>query len=475
MVWGQLQMPSARIYDGFRPHRLIKRAYDGPWRFLNIGGGLRGGKSLGMGAEVDVWLPHSNLIWLAAETYNLTRQEFEYALEGAQSLDWVDSYTKPKSKYMPCAFTTTWGCDVETVSLHDLGTPQGAGMVARAPDLVIICEPGFAPEGTLKQMVERLATRRGRGILAGTFEQANAWFTDLWHSWVRYPNEDMGKSFSFPSWLNTFSFPGGRLDPELERQRRSYATIQEFLVRWGGVPLASPALVMANYWNPRAMVTENAQFVPLDNEGLKNPVYLMIDPGYSGNSRYAVLACHKFGQNMVVFDEIAAQTLVAEEVIAECKTRAWWPHVAGGIIDPYAGVNHVYGGLSPIELWWRHGKVPLTPAPRHEVEDIIARLQHVMRDPVSARTHLTVNPKCERLIWEMTHWRRQQTREGLGRPSDINCDAIKALAYFVSAKYTESTGASAEAEIVVSDFSFGGVNRGNYVSRADRYANKGDY
>jgi hypothetical protein len=445
--------------------------YDGPWRFIAAGGGLRGGKSLGLAGEGVVWLPHSNLIWLAAETYDKCRQEFDYMLDAAQSLGWVRSYSRPKKLYDPCSFETPWGCRVETRSLHDLGADGGGStLTSYAPDLIIICEPGFAPAETLKQARERLTTRRGRLVMAGTFEQANTWFVDIWEKWVRWPNADMGKSYSIPSWLNTVSFPGGRKDSEILSIEKTYATMREFLVRWGGVPLASEALVMSEYWDERRHVSEGAVFQPYDRDGLKLPVYLMVDPGFSGNSVYAVLAAQRFGENYVVFDEVARKSLVHEEVIDECRTKPWWSHVASGVIDPYAGVNHVYGAMSPQEIWWRHGRVPMQPAPRLSVEEAVSRLHFVMRDPQNHRTHVTVNPECKRLRWEMGHWRRIRTREGLGKPSESNCDAIKAMAYFMTARYTESALGynPAEEPMTVHEYSFGGYSEG-YEQKADRY------
>lgn len=474
-VWSQVTVGAPANLSpktgGYVPHRLIKRMYDGPWRFIAAGGGLRGGKSLGEAMEGIAWLPHSNLIWLAAETYDKCRQEFDYMYDAANSLGWVASASRPKKLYDPCSFTTYWGCKVETRSLHDLGADGGgSSLTSYAPDLIIVCEPGFAPAETLSQARERLTTRRGRLLMAGTFEKANTWFVETWQRWTRWPNVEMGKSFALPSWLNRVSFPGGRFDPEIVSIEKTYATFREFLVRWGGVPLASEALVMGNYWDEKKHVTENAVFQPYDRDGLRQPVYLMVDPGYSGNSVYAVLAAQRFGDNYVIFDEVAAKSLVHEEVIDECRRRPWWSHVASGVIDPYAGVNHIYGAMSPQEIWWRHGRVPLTAAPRLLVEEAVSRLHLVMRDPQNARTHVTVSPECTRLRWEMAHWRRVRTREGLGKPSDSNCDAVKALAYFMTARFTEEALGynPSENQITIHEYQFEGFGEPS-VNPADRY------
>lgn len=479
-IWANIDIPSAGISGmdgGYRVHRIVKRFHDGPQRFCAEGGGLRGGKSLGLAAEATVWTPHSNLVWLAGETYDLCRQEFEYIAEALTSLDWVQDITMPKNKYQPCALETPWGCRVETRSLHDLGAAgQGASLVARAPDFIGICEPGFAPAETLKHSRERLTTRRGRLWMAGTFENAMVWFTEIWKKWVHWPNADMGKSIAIPSWLNIASFPGGRNDPEIKSIERTYATFTEFLVRWGGVPMASGALVMGNYWDEKKHIA-NVEFEPYDGDGNKLPVRLAIDPGYSGNSMYTVEVLQPRGSMWVVVDEVAVQSLVHEEVIDLCRTRPWWKHITGGIIDPNAGTSHVYGSASPQEVWWTYGRVPLRPSMKSSVDDSVSRLQFMLRDPATGKTKLLLSPRCERAKWEMTHWKRVATKEGLGEPSKINCDALKALAYFFTAEYTKEAlgGYDPGTEpVMVNDFVIrGGIHPEEMRkwSRADRYRN----
>lgn len=444
-VWNTLSIPSANISEetgGFRPHRIVRRLHDGPWRYIAEGGGLRFGKSLGLAAEATVWLPHSNLIWLASETYDLSRQEFEFMAEAATGLGWVKTITMSKNKYQPCAFETLWGTQVETRSLHDLGnTGQGNSLVARAPDFIAICEPGFAPQQALRQAQERLTTRRGRLWMAGTFEHAQTWFTEIWRRWVRWPNKEMGKSLATPTWLNLHSFPGGKFDPELLMMKDQSASFREFLMRWGGVPMASVAIVMGEHWDEKKHVSATVEFTALDVDGLRKPVFLSVDPGFSGTSNYSVLAIQETKGYFQVIDEVSVQSLVHEQVIDECRKRPWWPNVAQGVIDPYAGVNHVYGSSSPQEVWWTYGRIPLHAAPRLEVDELVSRIQFTLKGPDS-RSHVAINPGCKRLIWEMTHWRRVSTREGLGKPSDSYCDSIKALGYFLSTRYTEAIGAA---------------------------------
>ena len=92
----------------------------------------------------------------------------------------------------------------------------------------------------------------------------------------------------------------------------------------------------------------------------------------------------------------------------------------------------------------------------------------MLRGP-DGKPRLFFSENCKRAIWEMTHWKRKTTREGIGAPSDINCDALKALAYFFTAEYTrEALGGNypGEEPMTVSDFTFAYGDRKEYDSNA---------
>lgn len=432
-IWSQVSIPQANISadrGGYKPNRINAQAHFHPARSILLAGGVRGGKSLSLAMEAVTWSLHSRLIWLGAETYDQTRQEFEYIYEAMSSLDWTsrNRVSMPKQRYQPCTLDTIWGCRVETRSLHDIET-----FASRAPDFVGICEPGQAPPTTLEKSNERLSTRRGRLWMAGTFEDIKeSWMEDVWRRWVRYPNSEDAKSFAVPTWLNKHSFPGGIKDPEMLRLRNSYPSLNEFLLRCAGVPVASSALVIASYWSPKKHINPNIEFRPVHNGALL-PVEIAIDPGYSGGSHYVVEAIQHIGHNKLIIDEIAVQSKVHEEVIDICKSKPWWSNVIGGTIDPYAGGSHIFGALSPQETWQRVAGLKLRLPPRLSVEDHVSNLCRELRDPANSMSHVVVSDKCQRLIWEMSHWRKKRSiGGGYSEPTKHNCDAIKALAYYLA-------------------------------------------
>jgi hypothetical protein len=433
LLWSKLDVPQANIFSeegGYKPNRIVQQAHHHPARAILLAGGVRGGKSLSAAMEVVPWSFHSRLIWLAAETYDLTRQEFEYTYEAMLSMGLTEKsrVSMPRMRYSPCSMDTMWGCRIETRSLQDIET-----FASRAPDLVVICEPGQAPSQTLAKARERLSTRRGRLWMAGTFEDVKeSWMEDVWRRWVRWPNAESGKSFAVPTWLNTVSFPGGRNDPEMIALQNSYGSQNEFLLRCAGVPVAGSAIVIGEYWQHRKHVVPNLEYRPV-YQGAPMPVEITVDPGYSGGSHYVVLAIQHIGSSKLVIDEVAVQSKVHESVIEICKSRPWWKNVVGGTIDPYAGGNHIYGALSPQETWQRLTGFQLRLPPRLSVEDYISNLCAELRDPNSGQSRIAVSPRCQRLIWEMTHWRKRKAQGGdYTKPSDANCDASKALGYYLA-------------------------------------------
>lgn len=430
-VWSKISIPQARIFEesgGYRPFRIVDQAHFHPARNILLAGGIRGSKSVSAAAEAVSWSPHSDLIWFGADSYDLARQEFEYTAEALLSLDWTAPrlVNMPDNRFHPCSLETHWGTLIETRTLHDVNT-----FVARAPHLIVICEPGLASEAALRRARERLATFRGRLYLPGTFEEVRSqWMEDIWRRWARWPNPEHGKSFTVPSWVNRVIFPQGKHDPEITALRNSCKTYEEFLRRVVGVPAAMPDLIMSDVFSKRTHLG-HVPWVRKDSRGDPVPVYLAIDPGYSGG-HYVVYAVQVVDGMVRVFDEVDMVGSTHDYVVMEAASRDWWPFANTGTCDPYASVSHVFGSHSPTQYWWDLGHVALTTPSRLHVEELVQVLKSYLKDPLTGKTRLVVDEvRCPRLTYEMAHWRRRKSYDGPGIPAKSNCDAIKALGYFL--------------------------------------------
>jgi hypothetical protein len=236
--------------------------------------------------------------------------------------------------------------------------------------------------------------------------------------------------------------------------KNSYPSLNEFLLRCAGVPVAASALVIGHYWDPRKNINPHMEFRPVHN-GAPMPVEIAIDPGYSGGSHYIVLAIQHIGASKIIIDEIAVQSKVHESVVDICKSKSWWKNVVGGTIDPFAGGSHIYGALSPQEVWERTAGIRLRLPPRLSVEDYISNLCSELRDPTNSSTHILASDRCKRLAWEMLHWRKKKSQGStFGDPTKHNCDAVKALAYYLADRsFTRISGGASIPKVSSYNFS----------------------
>lgn len=475
IVWSFISIPQAGIsreHGGYQPAKIFRHAHFHPARTVLVAGGPRSGKSLFGSMETVTWTPHSDLIWLAADSYDLARQEFEYTAEALLSLNWTEPrlISFPENRYQPCAVETIWGTLIETKSLKDANT-----FVARAPDLVDICEPGLTSLTSLHRANERLTTRRGKLLLPGTFEEAAPWLQQYWRKWVQWPNVDNAKSYSAPSWVNRIVFPKGLKDPETDKLRAQCDTMDEFLLRFTGVPSASADIIFSDSYKMREHIRP-CPYDRFDGTGSARefrPVMLAIDPGYSGDSRYVVLAIQVYPKEKVIriIDEVVAKGESHEQVIHRCRVREWWPVARDGVMDPYAGDSHVYGGPAPASVWREDGTPPqlkqyhvnIRTPKRLLIDDLIRHMKGYFTGANGWR--LQIDPRCERLQEELMGWRRIRTPNGLGIPMKAKCDAIKALGYFLTDHWTNQYAGS-EAPYQVRDYgigtNIGGMLAGRY-------------
>jgi hypothetical protein len=426
----------------------MERAHDHPARNILVAGGIRGSKSVGLATEAIAWSPHGELLWLGADTYDLARLEFEYTAEGLLSIGWTlpRLVNIPTNKFQPCSLETVWGTRIETRTLHDVST-----FVAQAPDWIGICEPGLAAGSSLQRARERASTRRARIHMAGTFEEVkDQWMENIWRKWVRWPNEDGGKSFTVPSWMNTVIFPKGKYDPEIAALRRGCKDYNEFLRRVVGVPSKMPDVVFQNDFQNKI----HAGHVDLhrrDAQGNPIPVYVAVDPGYS-DGHYAVLAIQIVDGVIRVFDCVDHTQETHAVVIHTSTFREWWPYVRTGVIDPH--MANLLGNELP-QVAWREAGVILQSPQRLHVEELVKIIQSFLRDPTSGKPRLVIDAeKCQPLIKELNTWRRRKVPDGLGPPTKRNCDFIKALGYFLT-WYVSMHAALENDRMVVSEAAYG--------------------
>lgn len=428
---------------GYRPiSKVIAQAHFHPARVKFVAGGVRGSKSQSMAAEFIAWMMHSDLQWLVGQNYNDCRQEFEYIAEAALSLGWTNQrlLTFPQNIYQPCALETIWGTLLETKSAADEAT-----LMSRAPDIIGFCEPGKMSLTAYRRAKERLSTRRGELYMGGTFENNAPWMEAMYHKWKRWPNEDNAKAFTSPTYSNRIIFPSGIRDSEYQALRNDIlyaqdaitgetAGVDEYFRRLIGVPAAAPEIIFSKHFKKRDHVRA-LEWVRLNEKGDFMPVYGAVDPGYSGTSRYIFLAIQIIGKEIRIIDEVVARGLTHTQMKFLVAKKPWWPHVHTGTIDPYAGDSHVYGAnQTPAEAWRADeapGRVNLQAPERLKNTEEEIRMAYNYFSGLNG-WKIVISDRCERLIWELTSWKRKKTNNIIGDPLKMGNDAIKALIYFLT-------------------------------------------
>lgn len=387
--------------------------------------------------EAVTWLPYASTIWLIAKDYELTRMEFMYLAEAGISCGLVspDQVRMSLNKYQPSALRSISGCVVETKTLADFRK-----LAAKPTDLVIVCEPGLIDN--LSLVVEllwgRVSEKRGCILLAGTSDEASEEWYELWESYAK-PNPAGGKSFSIPTWANKYNYPKGRDEREFRIYQELYGE-EALMAHYGGVPSSPRDLVLRGFWLPSIHVSDKVEFNP------NLPVEIAIDPNYSMGHRYAVEVIQwSWETNQIwLVDEVAQEGLTHDQIRDICTGREWWRYVQGGVIDPYAGESHVYGSPTPISYWH-----PL--ALRHENRPRVNTTVQAIKEALSTakgEPRLLISPKAERFLYEAPRWRQNKT----GKPSDANCDALKATGYWLVDHFGEERAEESEDNVVAIDW-----------------------
>jgi len=432
-LWEKASIPTASIGKGgksafYAPSPAFASMHFHTSRERVGAGGVRGGKSLATAMEAVAWALHSDLIWFMGVDYSVSRMEFSYCLEALLSLGFTTPrlISMPADRYKPCVMETVWGCQIENRTLADLSK-----VAAYAPDAIFVCEPGLIPEFTeaINRFRERLAQKRGLLWLAGTFEDSIGEYAQFWEQGQKWPNEDDIASFSAPTWDNQAVFPGGRNDPEILRLERKLGAI--FMERCGGIPTPPSSLVFHSFWTPSIHIQPDINYRP------DLPIEIAVDPNYGQGRHYSVefVQWEEAKNNVYVIDEVTATEMTHNSIIKLCALKPFWEHVTSGVADPYAARSHVFGSPSVEQVWFDESRVVLRSRHRPTVDDAIERMNYFLRDG-EGKPHIFFSDKARRAAYEMDHWRRHKITR---RPEELNCDAVKALCYWLADHYSRQS------------------------------------
>lgn len=397
-----------------------------PNREILVAGGERAGKSRVSADFLTIRLFYGKLYWLVAADYNRTRAEFDYICQNLDKLGL--SYVATK-QVDPGEIDIVGGFRVITKSAQD---PRKLAM--EAPDGVVVCEASQVDYETYLRLRGRVAEKRGWVLLSGTFESSLGWYPEFFlrgQANISDPNEI--KSFSLPTWSNTFIFPGGETDPEIIRLKKDTPP-DYFLERYGGVPCPPRGRVFEEFSTKLHVGTDKRfEYEP------DKPVHILVDPGYA--TAYAVLAAQKKGEHLWIVDEIYERNLTTTEIIKICKQKPWYNSIVGGAIDVAATQHLAMPAVS--EIWASESGIALA-SQKVNIKDGIEQIKRfLIVDPRTNDPMLHINARCKGIISEfggcpspitgqtaVYQWKKDKDGVVIGDlPDDKNNHSIKALAY----------------------------------------------
>jgi hypothetical protein len=379
------QSPTLRDYlyskVGFEPTKEQVEILASKYRFNLVAGGEQAGKSLiaskyllGRFAETE----SKGLYWLVAADYERTRAEFEYLVQDFATLQVLKFASK---RVDPGYIELTDGTRIETKSAKDPRT-----LAMRAPDGILGCEASQLDLDTFYRLRGRCAPKRGWMFLSGTFEGSLGWYPQMFTAWASGAEPD-ARAYSLPSYTNTYLYPGGRDDPEIQKLREA-SSDDFYMERIEGKPSPPKGLVFSEF-RPDMHIDEVEY-----EKG--EPVHIWMDPGYTGG--YAVEVVQIKGEQLCVIDEIYEQGLVTDEIIDIAKSKEWWQDVRFGVID-IAGTQH-QAMAAPTEVWLAQTGLYLS-SQKVRINEGTERLKGWLKiDPRTHAPRIVFSPKCSGILSE---------------------------------------------------------------------------
>lgn len=210
-------------------------------------GGVRGGKSTLGATELQIAIieyslkprPEPELYWIILPSYRANHSLAEYVLRWTHGSGLLDEKNISTPKDSPWRLPFFGGkLVIETRTAQDL--PAIAGAECHG---IVIDEPGQMAAEVQERARERTLTTGGWVVMTGTLENDLAspqfvWYGDLGREWLMHPTADH-MAFSLPTWANLAKFPGGRNDPLILAEEKTWVDAgkaYKFNRRIAGIP-----------------------------------------------------------------------------------------------------------------------------------------------------------------------------------------------------------------------------------------------
>ena len=411
-----------------------------PKRFILVVGGEGSGKSelaekflLTRCTETE----GAGLYWLVGEDYAQTSKEYEMLLADLGELKLLKNAT---SRVDPGHIDLTDGSRIETRSAND-----PVKLTRDGPDGIVQCEAGQNTLETYHRLQGRVGRNRGWLFICGTLEAASGqgWYPRLRTAW-QHGTVD-AQSFSMPTHSNTFKYPGGWDDAEIQRIIRD--TNDDYVKQRLLAEVVPPRGLVFSEFRPDLHI----QYVEWAGE--ETPIYIWEDPGYGTTSFHAVEFAQIIDDQVQVFDEIYVRGLITKDVIDLARHRSWWKSPKFLVSDPHYKDQH-HSMPSVAEVWLSETGL-VAGGERVHINPGNERLKDfLLPDRGTGRPRIVFSPRCQGILSEfgaIPHpfdgpdrgnicaykWRLDDEGRVVGEvPEDEHNHGIKAVIYGLIWKFT---------------------------------------
>jgi hypothetical protein len=326
------------------------------------------------------------------------------------------------------SFTIDGGATVETKSADSLEKIAG-----EAPDAILIVEAGQHDSGIFEKSLERALEKNAPILFSGTFEGAFSWYADQWLAW-QGDNSMGARSYSLPTWSNTFIFPDGQDDPRFKEMRENIPE-DVYKERIEAIPFKPSGLVFRNAFDEKRHIVE-LEYNP------NLPLEVAMDPA---THTYPILFVQWQEDRVFVVDEIYGYNIITQHIIPTAKAHALWSKVSGGTTD--VASRQRQANYSVIELWNRYANINLRAQSvgiQRGIDALTLRLGNdskgVPRLLFSNRMMRgrTKRGQASGILSEfgMYQWGKQHPNANKKKvPIDAHNDGVKALSYWLIDRY----------------------------------------
>lgn len=236
---------------GFIPHSAKQAEYVySQARFNTACCGRRWGKSMAAGHRMTHKMFAPNTYnWVVGHTYRTGEKEFRVVWNDFKKLGILKYCKKAYSmKQGNMRIETPWGSFLEVVSAEKQDSLLGEGL-----SHAIMSETAKHDRSTWEQYIEpALSDLRGSCDFPSTPQGFN-WFHGLWflgqQKDVAYKDY---ASWQFPSWTNTYRYPGGINNDEIQRVKRTAS--KEYFLQEYGAQFTAVTGAIYNEWDDKIHV-----------------------------------------------------------------------------------------------------------------------------------------------------------------------------------------------------------------------------